>query len=321
MNVLYLIYNRPRLQSESFAKIRAARPRRLFIAADGPRRDKADELEKCEEARRVVHKVDWPCEVLTLFREENIGCQAAVGGAITWFFRHVSEGIIIEDDCVASQAFFEFANELLDYYREDSRVWCVNGTNFQGGVWRGDGSYFFSIFHQPWGWATWRRCWLHYDESLSRWGAAKELGVPQNALEIRAFREYWSGIWDGLSSSDCTFNTWDYRWVFSVVLNGGLTAVPNRNLVTNIGFGGDGTHCFGETPDPGIQTWESKIIHPSFVIKDSKADQCTFERIYGGVTPSFSRRVVRLLRGRMMRNVNQLIGILRSTVYGSNAED
>jgi hypothetical protein len=298
VNILYLIFNRPHLQKESFERIRSVRPAKLFIAADGPRVNKETDHEKCSQARQMVDQIDWPCEVNTLFREHNLGCRRAVSEAVTWFFRHVDEGIVIEDDCVASRTFFEFAELLLDYYREDQRVWCISGSNFQSGVWRGNGSYYFSRYNHCWGWASWRRCWAHYDDDLARWEVAKTLGLHDRLFEDPLETKYWAAVWDGLTSESSSIDSWAYRWACVVMLNGGLTALPNRNLVTNTGFGNDGLHCFGKSPDPGLQSMNSPLVHPSFVLRDWEADRFTFAKIFGGEQMLFNQRISQRLRRR-----------------------
>ena len=41
---------------------------------------------------------------------------------------------------------------------------------------------------------------------------------------------------------DGKIDTWDYQWTFSCWAQNGLSILPDRNLVTNIGFGTDATH-------------------------------------------------------------------------------
>ena len=46
--VLLIIFNRPDTTREVFAKIKQAQPKKLFIAADGPRASRPNEVERCE---------------------------------------------------------------------------------------------------------------------------------------------------------------------------------------------------------------------------------------------------------------------------------
>ena len=75
------------------------------MACDGPREGYLGEMEKINKVREIVTKIDWSCEVKTLFREKNLGCKKGVSEAINWFFEHEEEGIILEDDCVQIRIF------------------------------------------------------------------------------------------------------------------------------------------------------------------------------------------------------------------------
>jgi hypothetical protein len=313
VNILYLIFNRPHLQGESFDAIRRARPAKLFIAADGPRVGRDDDQKRCEQARRIINEVNWKCEVKTLFRDVNLGCRKGVAEAITWFFRHVEDGVVLEDDCVASPFFFKFTEELLHHYREDDRVWCISGSNFQNGNWRGDGTYYFSRHSHCWGWASWRRCWTHYDDSMSLWKNVKSQDLLRTLYEDPVERAYWSALWETMTYPESNVDSWAFRWSFANLINNSLTALPNRNLVTNIGFAADGTHCRGTTIDPGIQHMEGKIIHPSLMLRDAVADEYTFLHVFGGLQMREHQR----LSFRMKRRLRLELGKFRYLVLGN----
>src|SRR6188472_504352 len=107
--VLYLLFNRPDHTRQSFDELKKIKPSILFIAADGPREGNERDVRGCAEVRNIVKDITWKCEVKTLFREKNLGTKYAVGGAIDWFFEHVEEGIIMEDDCIPHPHFYDFA--------------------------------------------------------------------------------------------------------------------------------------------------------------------------------------------------------------------
>ena len=142
--ILFLIFNRPDLTKQVFDKIREIKPLHLFIAADGPRGDKYEDQELCRKTKEIVSLIDWECEIKTLFRDENLGCGRAVSEAISWFFEHVEEGIILEDDCLPSSTFFNYCEILLEKYRWDNNIMHIGGTNFQNGIKRGNADYYFS---------------------------------------------------------------------------------------------------------------------------------------------------------------------------------
>ena len=278
--VLFLIFNRPDTTQKVFNAIRQAKPKQLFVAADGPRSDREGELEKCQKAREIATSVDWNCEVKTLFRDKNLGCKIAVSSAIDWFFENVEEGIILEDDCLPSQSFFWFCQELLKYYRNDTRVIHISGNNFQFGQKRGEGTYYFSKYAHIWGWATWKRAWKYFDVSMKSFKKFKTGNQIENIFKINQQKKYWMRIFQKVYHNK--IDTWDYQWAYTCFINNGFCIIPNDNLVSNIGFGENSVH----TKDSNniLSNMEVKdiknIIHPNFIIVDQEADCYTSKICY-----------------------------------------
>lgn len=104
--ILFLVFNRPDVTALVFNEIKKAKPKKLYVAADGARDIK--ELNKCNIVREIATNIDWDCELITLFREKNLGCKYAVSSAISWFFENEEQGIILEDDCLPSNDFLDF---------------------------------------------------------------------------------------------------------------------------------------------------------------------------------------------------------------------
>ena len=164
--VLFLIFNRPKTTEQVFSAIKKAQPPRLYIAADGPRSEYSTDSESCDMVRSIATNVDWDCEVKTLFRDQNLGCRLAVSQAISWFFENELEGIILEDDCLPSQSFFWFCQELLELFRNDKRVGAICGFYSNELDYSPSASYFLSRYMRVWGWAGWRRTFEEYDSLL-----------------------------------------------------------------------------------------------------------------------------------------------------------
>ena len=300
--VLFIIFNRPdTTQKKVFNAIRQAKPRQLFIAADGPRKGQENEKEKCKRARKVIEQVDWDCEAKTLFRDRNLGCKIAPSSAIDWFFENVEEGIILEDDCLPSQSFFWFCQELLEYYRYDTRVMHISGDNFQFGRKRGEGSYYFSKYAHILGWATWKRAWINYDVKIKKFKEFKKENKIKNIFIIKQQQKYWMNILQTVYDDyDDKIGAWDYQWAYTCLVNNGLCIIPNVNMVSNIGFGSDSTHMkdkssiFSEMEAREI----TDIIHPNFVLADQEADLLTSKLCFGNVS-IFTRvknKMVRIIR-------------------------
>lgn len=279
--VALFIFNRPELTAKVFERVRAARPTRLLVVADGPRSTRPDEASLCEATRELVSAPDWPCELLTNFAAENLGCRTRLSSGLDWVFQQCPEAIVLEDDSVPCPSFFTFCSEMLRRYRDDPRIMHISGDNYQNGRHRGSASYFFSNYPLSWGWASWSRAWRYYDVNVSSWPSLSQEGWLKTVLDSPAETRYWENIFDRLHAGE--IDTWDYQWVFTCWRQGGLSILPNENLVTNIGVGPDATHFKGEHSTLGIPARElGELVHPKEVIRDKEADRFMFETHIGG---------------------------------------
>jgi hypothetical protein len=287
--ILFLIFNRPNLTKQVFERIRELQPAYLYIGADGPRKGKPSDIENCRQAREITNQINWDCELKTLFRENNLGCKMAVSSAISWFFENVEEGIILEDDCLPEISFFHFCQKLLEYYRNDDRIMHICGSNYQDGIQRGDVGYYFSIYNHIWGWATWRRAWKSYDVEIKNYPDFINHDVLSNFFNKKQDKKFWINIFKKVYNGE--IDTWDYQWTYAIWKNHGLSIIPNKNLVVNIGLGDDATHT--KTKVISSQNLDKidaeNIVHPIELIRDIEADDYTFQRNFR--KPFFKRMI------------------------------
>jgi hypothetical protein len=240
-SILFIIFNRPDVTARVFNEIKKIRPSKLYVVADGPRKNKDLEDTKCEETRKIIDLVDWDCEVFKNYSDINLGCKKRVSSGINWFFENVEEGIILEDDCLPNESFFKFCEEMLAKYRDEERIGMISGNNFQFGKVKNEYSYYFSRYSHIWGWATWRRAWSKYDVNIDSWPEIKKEGKLKKIFSNIKDVYYWSGIFDNVHKGK--IDTWDYQWTFTCLINNFLSVMPSVNLITNIGFSqNDSTH-------------------------------------------------------------------------------
>ena len=298
--VLLIIFNRPHLTQRVLEAVRQAHPVRLYVAADGPRPHHATDALRCALTRAVVTNGEpWPCEVRTLFRDENLGCGRGPASAISWFFEHETEGIILEDDCLPTPDFFRFCAELLLRYRHDTRVMHISGNNLtreaRWPVAPGADSYHFSGRVHSWGWATWRRAWQHFDFGLALLPELRRRGALPSVYPDVVERRYWLAKFEAVRSGPQPAHIWDYQWHFAVAAHGGLTVVPAVNLVTNIGFGDDATHTFDphdQVSHPVVHRLPFPLHHPPVVLRDTRRDQRHFREHLAGRALAIVRRLM-----------------------------
>jgi hypothetical protein len=301
--ILFLVFNRPNTTVRVFEEIRRAKPPRLYIAADGPRLDRPGEAERCAEVRRIATAVDWPCDVHTLFRDINLGCGRAVSSAITWFFDHEEEGIILEDDCLPDPTFFSYCDELLDRYRHNQNIMSISGNNFQPDTKGLRDSYYFSIYPHIWGWATWRRAWENYDGALEHWSISSAATHMPVSIKNIVTLSYWNNVLASVKSGH--IDTWDYQLTWSSWVHRYLNIIPAHNLVSNIGFGSDATHTlncndpFAAAPTRPVTF---PLTHPKTIGSKVEFDKYTTEFVYGIRQTPFWNRLYRRVSQMFRRN-------------------
>lgn len=261
------------------AAIRAAKPKQLFVIADGPRQEVPSDQEMCRSTRAVVEEVlDWPCDVQRLYADENIGMSVRMSTGFDWVFTHVERAILLEDDCLPEPTFFRFCDEMLERYQDDLRVRTVAGSNFLFGQSRNDWSYYFSRFHNLWGWATWRRSWEKVDMTMRQWPYIRDHGWMEDMLGDRKLAKFW-----GLRMNRTHLgylDSYSYPYHFSCWLENGLSITPSRNMVSNTGFGDNATNTFKKMDylDMKTESMDFPLKHPPFMVPDMASDKQMFKR-------------------------------------------
>lgn len=285
--VLILLFNRPAVTRRLLAAIQTGRPRELFVAADGPRSDHPEDIERCRQTRELVDDVDWPCQIHRLYRNTNLGLQKAVTTALDWFFEHVEAGIVLEDDCLPAPDFFTFTGEMLERYANVSQVMHVSGLNMKPEQHFSPYSYFFTGVGHVWGWATWRRAWRLNDPTMADWPEIRhEFGFAAPPLR-RALGYKFDSAFAGRKL------TWSRVWYYTTVRHGGLAIIPAVNLIRNVGFGADATHTRDERHPLRLEEWgrlTQPLVYPTYL----------------AVNPLYERHLTRYHKGSYRRQVGEL---------------
>ena len=280
--IVIIIFKRPDHATRLIDSLRPLRPKELFIVADGPRPGSKNDAEMCEQARQaVIRGIDWPANVRTDFSAENLGCRKRVSSGLDWVFSQVEEAIVLEDDLVPHLDFFPFCTELLQHYRDEPKIGAISGNCFQPAGFDRAANYYFSVYPHCWGWATWRRAWATYDHDLLSWQTVRESGALEAWFGNTAEAAKWTKTIDQVA--DGTLDSWATIWTYSVARANMLTALPTRNLVSNLGFDDAGTHTVNaRSPLAQLPTFDLTfpLVHPERIERDLAADAHTRHEIY-----------------------------------------
>jgi len=311
--VAIVVFNRPDTTRKVLSGIAQARPRKLFVIADGPRNDHPEDIEKCAAVRKIFDRLDWKCEVSKRYLDTNLGCGKGPAMGISWVFDHVEQAIILEDDCVADSCFFNFCEEILKRYQHDQRIMMVSGRSNLYDRKPRQYSYYLSRLPSCWGWGTWRRAWRYFDIKVRLWPSLRDTSwlsdIMLNSMEI----DYWKILFDKAYADAGEVDYWDYQWAFACWAHQGLAVLPTTNLIRNIGFGEHATHTKSwadKRAKANIGNMAFPLRHPPHLVRDRDADRVRYQyyaQSMSSVNPFFQRRVagkLSTLKRHLKRYVN-----------------
>lgn len=233
--ILFIVFNRPENTYKVFESIRKAKPKRLYIVADGPRLSHPEDAAKCAEVRKIVSHIDWECELFTDFKDENVGVEYNIKKGLDWFFSREKYGMVLEDDCLPNPSFFIFCERLLKKYETDERINLIAGsTNCEKRLSK-KYRYFIGDMGSTWGWASWARAFHHFE-----WGnryALKDIYAKMLDVYGADFTDWQYGT---IRHSYEKEGNWDVEFFVHNLMNNKKSITPAVNLISNIG--NVGTH-------------------------------------------------------------------------------
>lgn len=245
--VLLIGFNRPETIQKTFEYIKAAKPKKLYIAIDGSRSSVHGEEKKVNEVIEIVSDIDWDCELKTSFNKNNLGAEQTISNAISWVLKENEYTIILEDDIIAPLSFFIFAQEMLIKYKNEASISRITGNNYTPIKFPNNEDYCFAKYGKTWGWATWKREWDNFDlyVNIDKNHCKNEFlkTITNSKKETKYFRKLFSRMYNNGQGN----NTWDYIALYNHRVQNKLAIIPRTNLTSNIGT--FGLHAHGVTRD------------------------------------------------------------------------
>lgn len=290
--IVLIVFNRPEQTRLIFQSIRKLKPKYLFIISDGVRDGFHNEEIKVNEVRKIFDEIDWECNINKNFSIPNLGLEKRVLTGLSWVFSLVDKAIILEDDCLPHESFFQFCDELLNRYRNDQRIGMISGDNYWPNKEISKESYAFSNYTLTWGWATWSDRWNSFDPELKHYDKSMKDKVLNNLFKKKIELSYWKEIFDK------RYIEWDYCWLITNWSQSRLCIYPGKNLISNIGFGYMATHTTDDShhlANYSLDEIEYPLIHPSFIAINHKTETEIRKILYSITTIKWLRSKIRRL--------------------------
>lgn len=258
--VVIIVFRRPKTTARVLAQIALARPAKLYVIADGPRPGNLADSDLVDWTRSLFVDLSWDCELVEIYATSNMGLKNRVISGLDQVFESESRAIILEDDCLPSIQFFQYAEEMLDEYEESSSVFLVSGNNFAPRN-KSENSYYFSTHANIWGWATWSKSWAEF-RKVPQFSGWSDQEISQMGSQIPGDGQRRSFL--RLVKTVEKLDSWAVAFAAFGYLHKKLSVVPFQNLVTNVGFGIDSTHTKFESyvDEIPLGTLKFPLVHP-----------------------------------------------------------
>lgn len=321
--VAIVFFNRPEPLKQVFEAVSIAKPSKLFLIQDGERNENKEDKNKIQQCRKIVEQVTWECEIYKNYSLQNLSCDHREFTGLDWAFNYVDRLIILEDDCVPSQSFFHFCDELLEKYKNDERISMICGMNHLGEYNKIKSSYFFSEVGAGCGWATWKRVWTDVQNNV-------DLQFIENEEVVQTLDRYLKTTAKGIFGSyvkKCykikrnnemtdKISSWEMLVGNARLMYSRVAITPAQNLICNIGLTDDATHGANNIKKlpKAIQNiffmpareLKFPLIHPKYMIRDIQYEQL-YEKIM-----AFENPLVKISR--------RIEGIIRKIIYSTHSE-
>jgi hypothetical protein len=205
----------------------SAKPPKVIVFLDAPRNQA--EAAVTQDIQLFLEKCSHLVNLELFTRTENLGVDANVLSGLDQVFRTHKSAIVLEDDCIPNQDFFEFCDKVLRA-GPVPQIGVVSGTNLAE-VSASDGPYWISAHPITWGWGTWAKVWNEF-RAFKRPSKIASLVNASHAIPGL----FQKALMFNLILKRDVLKAWDIEFYQFLHARRLLTLMPKQNLVLQAGF-------------------------------------------------------------------------------------
>ena len=189
----------------------------------------------------LIKQLDWNVKIETLFFDNNVGIFETIGMGPYWVFKKYETCIFLEDDNIPNITFFRYCQEMLEYYKNNEKIFYICGGNFLEHYYPKNGSsYVFTQHMIPSGWASWRDKYTkYYDYQLILpEDKNNQRLVKHTYFDKSLYRQRFRSITREMDRKKLgmRFISWDFHLIFTLRANGLYGISPCENQIENCGI-------------------------------------------------------------------------------------
>jgi hypothetical protein len=234
MDILVVAYRRFDNLEEILKICLSQGAQNIYVSIDGCAAHASSEAQLSNSKTKALAtklEAQFPDRLKIGIHDSNLGSSVNMLCALDWAFKYSKNLIVLEDDCIPSELFFEFANSGFEYMKSNSDTWAICGTQHNSTIENDD--WYLSEYFQVWGWATTRERWLDMKSTIFGFGTRTVADSKKSINLSVAERSYW--LAGSRRSLNGYVDAWDIPITAYMRLNGKSALVPTKNLVSNVG--------------------------------------------------------------------------------------
>lgn len=171
---------------------------------------------------------------MTKFHKYNLGIRNAIPLAVDWVLKSHDNVIVIEEDAVPDQSFYEFFSMALRTFENDQSIInisaysCVPSCQVAKNT-----NARLTKYPDSYAWATWSDRWKLYDDELPAFNRIKDIKILWN--NTHGLIDFLSWRRELKNARAELVNTWAYRWLYTAWKSNKLSINSNVSLIEYIG--------------------------------------------------------------------------------------
>lgn len=202
---------------------------------DGPRTSETPEIKLVHELTDEFAGLAKNSEISR--RTENFGLAKSIRSGLDSVFAIHGKAIVLEDDIIPSKVFFEAMEHYLNNQELNPSIGSITGANTTKFPLFERQNFLISKRHSSWGWATWADRWLSIDWKYVDCEFLEDKPMISKVRRVSPDLVGYAEL-QALGKID----SWATAMNIDFIRRELRCIVPRKNLITNIGLDGSGTH-------------------------------------------------------------------------------
>ena len=171
----------------------------------------------------------------------NYGTSKNITTGLNDIFKKYNKCIVIEDDVLVGKNFLTQMNNFLNKYSLNKKIASIEGYMYPVSFDKNVPEYYFLKGAGCWGWATWKRSWINYENSAHK--LIKKFNNDKKKIQDFNYNNSYPYYKMLLKQINSNKKSWAIKWYASNYLKGKYTVYLRHTLVKNIGLDGSGVNC------------------------------------------------------------------------------